>query len=68
MQALFGDVPEALSNTLLIAERCSVDLDFKGYHLPAFPGAGGRHRRELPARASASEGWRSRYGDRAGRT
>ena len=29
--------PEALSNTLLIAERCTVDLGFKGYHLPDFP-------------------------------
>ena len=36
MQALFGHVPGALSNTLAIAERCQVDLDFKGYHLPAF--------------------------------
>ena len=26
-----------LSNTLLIAERCNVDLVFKGYHLPEFP-------------------------------
>ena len=26
----------AVSNTLLIAERCNVDLGFKGYHLPEF--------------------------------
>ena len=36
MRTLFAEVPEALSNTLLIAERCNVDLDFKGYHLPEF--------------------------------
>ncbi len=36
MLALFGEVPGALANTLRIAERCQVDLDFKGYHLPAF--------------------------------
>src|SRR5258708_5547766 len=36
MSRLFVEVPEALSNTLLIAERCNVDLSFKGYHLPAF--------------------------------
>lgn len=36
MANLFGDVPEALSNTLLIAERCNIDLGFKGYHLPQF--------------------------------
>ncbi|MBM3127524.1 MAG: DNA polymerase III subunit alpha [Chloroflexi bacterium] len=37
MRALWRDVPEALSNTLLVAERCNVDLDFKEYHLPKFP-------------------------------
>ncbi|MEN6411046.1 MAG: DNA polymerase III subunit alpha, partial [Anaerolineaceae bacterium] len=37
MQRLFGDVPEALTNTLLVAERCNVDLSSKGYHLPVFP-------------------------------
>ncbi len=36
MERLFAEVPEALSNTLMIAERCSVDLGFKGYHLPQF--------------------------------
>jgi DNA polymerase III subunit alpha len=36
MQALFGEVPQALHNTLAIAERCHVDLDFKGYRLPNF--------------------------------
>lgn len=37
MARIFADVPDALSNTLLIAERCNVDLSFKGYHLPEFP-------------------------------
>ncbi|HWQ45676.1 MAG TPA: DNA polymerase III subunit alpha [Longilinea sp.] len=36
MQSFFGHVPGALSNTLLIAERCQVDLSHKGYHLPLF--------------------------------
>ncbi|MGZ9223547.1 MAG: DNA polymerase III subunit alpha, partial [Anaerolineales bacterium] len=36
MSQLFAEVPEALSNTLLIAERCNVNLDRKGYHLPDF--------------------------------
>ena len=36
MAALFSEVPEALSNTLLIAERANVDLSTKGYHLPLF--------------------------------
>jgi DNA polymerase-3 subunit alpha len=36
MSKIFSDVPEAISNTLLIAERCNIDLGFKGYHLPHF--------------------------------
>jgi DNA polymerase III subunit alpha len=34
MATLFADVPEALRNTLVIAERCNVDLDPTGFHLP----------------------------------
>ncbi|MEW5829814.1 MAG: DNA polymerase III subunit alpha [Chloroflexota bacterium] len=37
MSRLFAEVPEALTNTIAIAERCQVDLGFKGYHLPEFP-------------------------------
>jgi DNA polymerase-3 subunit alpha len=36
MQALFGHIPGAIENTLLIAERCEVDLSPSGYHLPLF--------------------------------
>ena len=36
MFQLFGEVPEALSNTIRIAEMCNLDLGFKGYHLPNF--------------------------------
>ncbi len=36
MADLFSEVPEALSNTLLIAERCNVDLSTQGYRLPQF--------------------------------
>ena len=32
----FSDVPEALENTLKIAEMCGVDLSFKGYHFPTY--------------------------------
>lgn len=42
MQRLFAEIPESISNTLLIAERCNVNLDFKGYHLPEFPVPSGR--------------------------
>jgi DNA polymerase-3 subunit alpha len=37
MAALFPDLPEALDNTLLVAEMCEVDPEPEGYHLPLFP-------------------------------
>lgn len=36
MAMLFPDHPEALQNTMRIAEMCNVDLKFDGYHLPEF--------------------------------
>jgi DNA polymerase III subunit alpha len=64
MSALFAEVPEALSNTLLIAERCNVDLSFKSYHLPEFPVpegfTPGTYLRHL-----CNVGAAKRYGDRA---
>ncbi|MGH9379650.1 MAG: DNA polymerase III subunit alpha [Thermoanaerobaculia bacterium] len=37
MAALFPDVPEAIENTLAIAERCHVELPQGQFHLPEFP-------------------------------
>jgi len=37
MAAMYAEVPEAITNTLEIAERCNVSLDDKDYHLPVFP-------------------------------
>ncbi len=64
MARLFAEVPEALSNSLMIAERCHVDLSFKGYHLPQF---------EVPEnttpyaylRELCEAGLQKRYGERA---
>ena len=36
MADLFGHIPGALDNSLLIAEMCNVNLSTKGYHLPVF--------------------------------
>ena len=37
MRRLFnGELPEAMDNTLLIAEQCNVNLDFSGLRLPHF--------------------------------
>jgi DNA polymerase-3 subunit alpha len=63
MSALFSEIPEALSNTLLIAERCNVDLGFKGYHLPQFPVPEGSTA-ETYLRKLCEEGLCRRYGER----
>ena len=64
MATIFKEVPEALNNTLLIAERCNVDLSFKGYHLPEFTVP-----EDCDAQTCLSDlcaaGIRQRYGDRA---
>ena len=36
MTSLFGEVEGALENTLWIAERANVELDFEGYRIPPF--------------------------------
>jgi len=36
MEDLFSHVPEALSNTVKIAERCNVEFDFNAMHLPEY--------------------------------
>jgi DNA polymerase-3 subunit alpha len=64
MGQLFAEVPESLSNTLLIAERCNVDLGFKGYHLPDFDVPEG-YTAETYLRHLCEEGARRRYGERA---
>ncbi|MDD9817306.1 MAG: DNA polymerase III subunit alpha [Gammaproteobacteria bacterium] len=36
MRELFDDLPEALENSVAIAQRCNLELDTEGYHLPEF--------------------------------
>jgi DNA polymerase-3 subunit alpha len=37
MARAFGEVPEALSNTVFIAEQCNLEMDLGRYHFPRFP-------------------------------
>lgn len=66
MQELFADVPEAIRNTLEIAERCDVKFKLKDesgkpiYHLPTFPTEGGVSLKEEIARKS-KEGLEERF-------
>lgn len=60
MAALFPQWPDALENTLRIAERCQVNVESKGYHLPIFDVPAG-HTPESYLRELAEAGFRKRY-------
>ncbi len=64
MAALFVEMPEVLSNTLLIAERCNLDLSFKGYRLPQFNLPQG-YSIETYLRKLCEDGIERRYGARS---
>jgi len=61
MRQLFGDVPGAIENTLAIAERCELDLGFKGYRLPRFEVPQG-YDTQTYLRKLCQEGLARRYG------
>jgi DNA polymerase-3 subunit alpha len=63
MQDIFTAVPEAISNTMMIAERCNVDLTVSGWHLPVFPVPEG-YTAESYLRFLCEEGLIRRYGSR----
>lgn len=66
MWAMFGEVPEALTNTLRIAEMVQdVNLDDKHYHLPIFPVPDGFEEAGHFLRHLCQRGMAWRYGDRA---
>ncbi|MEP7199065.1 MAG: DNA polymerase III subunit alpha, partial [Chloroflexota bacterium] len=60
MHTLFSGLPDALRNTLVIAERCNLNLDNKGYHLPVFDVPSG-FTDETYLRHLAEEGFARRY-------
>jgi DNA polymerase-3 subunit alpha len=62
MAGLFSELPAALANTLEIAERCNVNLNSQGYHLPRFPVPPG-YTAETYLRELCEEGLRRRYGE-----
>jgi DNA polymerase-3 subunit alpha len=64
MRGLFSEVPEALSNTLLIAERCTLNLDFGVSKYPAYAPPEGMTREQF-LRSLCYDGLRKRYGERA---
>jgi DNA polymerase-3 subunit alpha len=63
MAQLFTEVPDAIQNTLLIAERCNVNLRTKGYRLPIFVVPEG-YTPETYLRKLCEDGLQVRYGER----
>jgi len=61
MQEAFAPWPEAVPNTLEIAERCNVELELGELLLPRFPTSDGTEPEEMLRRV-ATEGLRRRYG------
>ena len=64
MEQLFGHVPGAIENTLWIAERSDVDLEFQGYRLPHFE-VSDEFTSDSYLRHLCDKGLRKRYGDNA---
>ena len=60
MAELFADHPEALANTLEIADRCNLELDFSTIHLPHFDPPDGLDA-ETHLRNMCLEGLKKRY-------
>jgi len=62
MEALFGGIEGALSNTVRIAERCNVEFEFGHLHLPRFDVPDSRDPFEY-LRSICEAGFKRRYGD-----
>lgn len=57
MAALFADIPEAIANSVAIAEKCHVELDFKTKHYPVYipPSLEGKPESEYTQEEQAKE-------------
>jgi DNA polymerase III subunit alpha len=64
MSELFSFAPDSITNTLDIADRCNVDLDPDGYHLPLFDVPEGETAQSY-LRDLCLQGLQERYGSHA---
>jgi DNA polymerase III subunit alpha len=64
MRALFPEYPEAISNTVAIAELCNLKLEFGTSKFPEYEAPAGKTRRQY-LRELCAEGLRKRFGERA---
>jgi len=65
MARVFADLPEACHNTLAVAERCNLTLDFNEFHLPRYVAPEG-HTLDSYFHELAHDGLRRRYGPNPG--
>ncbi|HEX8280491.1 MAG TPA: DNA polymerase III subunit alpha, partial [Chthoniobacterales bacterium] len=65
MRALFPQHPSAITNTLEIAERCNLDLEFGKSKYPEYPVPDGKTRQGY-LRELCYKGLHERYGERVG--
>ncbi|MCP4632300.1 MAG: DNA polymerase III subunit alpha [candidate division Zixibacteria bacterium] len=63
MQELFEDYPEALENTLKIAERCNLELEFGKHLFPSIPIPENFNSLEETLTFKAKEGFKKKYKD-----
>ena len=61
MYKLFKDVPQALENTVRIAEQCQVDIPLGNYHLPKYPITNGQEDPNLHLRDLSLTGLQQKY-------
>ncbi len=60
MKRVFADIPEAISNTIQIAERCNLELDFRQVRLPHYEPPEGKTREQF-LRELCQKGLETRY-------
>ncbi|MBM3249555.1 MAG: DNA polymerase III subunit alpha [Candidatus Omnitrophica bacterium] len=60
MKDAFKDIPEAVTNTVEIAGRCNLELDFTRIHLPKYDPPGEKSKEDF-LRALCDEGLKRRY-------
>jgi len=63
MKNFFKDIPEAIANTVEIASRCNLELDFSKAHLPKYSPPKGEDKEEFLTKL-CEEGIKSRFGER----
>ena len=64
MRSLFPELPEAVENTVKIAEMCNFDFEFGHYHLPRFKLPAGKTDSFAYLSELCEEGFRERFSDR----